>query len=142
MVFYISCGKNPYFMLKFIASYGFITWRELNSGHRIIGNLTSLNNLLMNVNIVSLHLISCVFLLLIFKMKYVLGLWICLFCRHMTQNFPYFISQVSFGTPDEREREIPKTAEMLCELFPNKVKIHMPQVLKHGTVRLLVFCSK
>eukprot|EP00268_Persea_americana_P053828 TRINITY_DN6125_c0_g1_i22.p1 TRINITY_DN6125_c0_g1~~TRINITY_DN6125_c0_g1_i22.p1 ORF type:complete len:500 (-),score=101.89 TRINITY_DN6125_c0_g1_i22:352-1851(-) len=34
---------------------------------------------------------------------------------------------VSFGRPDERESEIPKTAEMLCELFPNKVKIHMPQ---------------
>ncbi|XP_077228200.1 uncharacterized protein LOC143861157 isoform X2 [Tasmannia lanceolata] len=33
----------------------------------------------------------------------------------------------SFGRLHERGKEVPKTAKLLCKLFPNKVTIHMPQ---------------
>eukprot|EP00262_Sarcandra_glabra_P017080 TRINITY_DN5743_c0_g3_i1.p1 TRINITY_DN5743_c0_g3~~TRINITY_DN5743_c0_g3_i1.p1 ORF type:complete len:1300 (+),score=286.88 TRINITY_DN5743_c0_g3_i1:437-4336(+) len=33
----------------------------------------------------------------------------------------------SFGRLHERGKEVPKSAKLLCKLFPNKVTIHMPQ---------------
>lgn len=40
-------------------------------------------------------------------------------------------SQDSFGRLHDRGKEVPKATKLMTKLFPNKVTIHMPQVLHY-----------
>lgn len=49
--------------------------------------------------------------------------------HHMSEIILFLNLQDSFGRLHERGKEVPKTTKALCKLFPNKVTVHMPQVL-------------